>query len=272
MMQSLTNTALSFLVLALIFIPLERVFPAWHGQRIFRRGVGVDAAFFLGQYMLFGMMSVAWIELCMRPLGSWHVMREVWGWCDARPVWLMAVMVWVLGDVVVYGWHRLQHRVDFLWRFHAVHHSSEEVDWLAAHREHPLDGVLTQAAVNMPAMLAGFDVGQVMGLVVFRGLWAVFIHSNVRLPLGPLAYLFGSPALHHWHHAKGRDVGNYGNLAPWMDLLCGTYYRPLHEPEEVGLLESAPRSYLGLLWYPFQPKMRGREATETPQPEVSRDE
>ncbi|MCA9695068.1 MAG: sterol desaturase family protein, partial [Myxococcales bacterium] len=151
-----------------------------------------------------------------------------------------------------YWFHRACHRYRLLWRFHAVHHTAERLDFLAAHREHPLDGLYTQAMMNLPAIALGLPVAEVMGLVAFRGLWAIFIHANVRLPLGPLGVLLGSPELHHWHHERRRDAGNYANLAPWIDRLFGTYRRPPGYPGALGIDEAHPRGYLGLLLHPFR--------------------
>ncbi|EPX58479.1 hypothetical protein D187_003951 [Cystobacter fuscus DSM 2262] len=89
-----------------------------------------------------------------------------------------------------------------VWRFHAVHHSVEHLDWVAAHREHPLDGLTTQWVCNLPAFVLGIPLGPLTMVAAFRGMWAIFIHSNVRLPLGLLGLLFGAPELHHWHHAR----------------------------------------------------------------------
>ena len=135
------------------------------------------------------------------------------------------------------------------------------LDWLAAHREHPLDGLYTQTMMNLPAIALGLPIDAVFGLVAFRSLWAIFIHSNARVPLGPLQVLFGSPALHHWHHAKDRDVGNYANLAPYLDRIFGTYYLPAREPREIGLPEPHPHGYLDLLCYPFRTR-KSRSLTE----------
>src|SRR5213078_4767691 len=94
-------------------------------------------------------------------------------------------------------------------------------------------------------------------------LWAIYIHANVRLPIGPLRMLIGAPELHHWHHDRDRDAGNYANLSPLMDLLFGTYRCPDHEPESFGVKEPTPRTYLGFLIQPFLPRKRP-PATEAP--------
>ena len=91
------------------------------------------------------------------------------------------------------------------------------------------------------------------GFIAFRGIWAIYIHSNVRLPIGPLRMLIGAPELHHWHHDLERDAGNYANLSPLMDILFGTYLCPDQEPEEFGIKEAFPSTYLGQLVVPLLP-------------------
>jgi sterol desaturase/sphingolipid hydroxylase (fatty acid hydroxylase superfamily) len=171
-----------------------------------------------------------------------------------QPLWLQAVEVLVFSDLLIYWAHRLQHKVDFLWRFHKVHHSAEHLDWLAAHREHPLDSVYTVAIINLPAFVMGFELEALAAIVAFRGIWAIYIHSNVRLPIGPLKVLIGSPELHHWHHDIERDAGNYANVSPLMDKIFGTYVCPPHEPEKFGIKEDFPKTYLGQMIRPLLPK------------------
>jgi sterol desaturase/sphingolipid hydroxylase (fatty acid hydroxylase superfamily) len=158
----------------------------------------------------------------------------------------------VLNDFLIYWAHRLQHRVPLLWRFHSIHHSAEHLDWLAAHREHPLDTIYTVGIINLPAFVLGFPLETLSGFLASRGLWAIFIHSDVRLPIGPLRMILGAPELHHWHNDKARDAGNYANISPLMDILFGTYRCPDHEPESFGIHEPIYKHYLGQLWHPFR--------------------
>lgn len=170
-----------------------------------------------------------------------------------QPLWLQALEVILLSDFLIYWGHRLQHKLDFLWQFHKVHHTSENLDWLAAHREHPLDSIYTVGIINLPALIMGFDLDALALLVAFRGIWAIYIHSNVRLNIGVLKKIIGSPDLHHWHHDKERDRGNYANISPLMDLIFGTYVCPNHEPEHFGIKESFPSTYLGQMLRPIVP-------------------
>lgn len=244
------SVGIGFLLLAAIFRPLELAFPAKH-QRFFRPDWLLDLSFFLGQYLLWGGLVFLAIEMLGSHIGG--VLPR--GWREtvaAQPLWLQIAEVVLLGDLLLYWGHRLQHRVGFLWRIHSIHHSIEHLDWLAAHREHPLDTIYTVALVNLPGFLLGFPMETLAGFFAFRGLWAGFIHSNVRLSIGPLRLLLGAPELHHWHHARDRDAGNYANLSPVMDLLFGTYHHPQEEPEAFGLETTISRSFLGQLLHPFR--------------------
>lgn len=171
---------------------------------------------------------------------------------------MQAIEVVLLSDFFIYWGHRLQHRVGFLWRFHSIHHSAEHLDWLAAHREHPIDTVYTMGLINLPVFILGFPLQTLALLIAFRGIWAIYIHSNVRLPIGPLRMLIGAPELHHWHHDRARDAGNYANISPIMDLLFGTYRCPDHEPSSFGVDEPiAQHGYVGQMLHPLLPRKRG---------------
>jgi sterol desaturase/sphingolipid hydroxylase (fatty acid hydroxylase superfamily) len=249
------STAGSFLFLCLVFLPLEWAFPARRGQRFFRPAWWTDLCFFLGQYLLWSGL-VLWLLTRfsgyldgLMPAGF----RQRVG---AQPWWLQAIEVIALSDLCVYWGHRLQHRIGFLWRFHAVHHSAEHLDWLAAHREHPVDTIYTVGLINLPAFLLGFPLETLAGLIAFRGVWAIYIHSNMRLPTGPLRWVLGAPELHHWHHDHDRAAGNYANLSPLMDLMFGTYRCPAEEPASVGIKDPMPKTYLGQMIHPLLPRRR----------------
>ena len=249
-LQLLLGTGVSLLFLALVFIPMEKVFPAKAGQPIFRRHWVLDLCFFLGQYLLWNGL-VLWVlnqaEGWLRGIIPASFQQSI----GQQPIWLQAIEVLFFSDLIIYWGHRLQHKVDFLWRFHKVHHSAQQLDWLAAHREHPLDSIYTVGLINLPAIIMGFDLAPLTAVIAFRGIWAIYIHSNVRLPLGPLRALIGSPELHHWHHDIERDAGNYANISPLMDKLFGTYTCPTKEPDEFGIKEDFPQHYVGQILQPM---------------------
>jgi sterol desaturase/sphingolipid hydroxylase (fatty acid hydroxylase superfamily) len=259
----LFSSGLSFLFLCAVFVPLERAFPAKAGQRFFRREWALDLCFFLGQYLLWG-AAVLWLLIRFSGWLDGLVPAGFRAAVAAQPWWVQVIEVIFLSDLSIYWGHRLEHQVPLLWRFHSIHHSAEHLDWLAAHREHPLDTVYTMGLINLPVFLLGFPLETLAGLIAFRGMWAIYIHSNVRLPLpGFMRIVLGAPELHHWHHDRDRDAGNYANISPLMDWLFGTYRCPDHEPEHLGIHEPIPRSYLGQMIYPFRPR---RQTSERPKP------
>lgn len=251
-LRILVSTAISFIFLSLVFIPMEKVFPAKPNQKIFRPNWWLDFCFFLGQYLFWTTLVLGSLEYFSDYLTTIIpvTFREA---IQSQPWLLQAIEAIVLSDFLIYWGHRLQHRVDFLWRFHKVHHSAEHLDWLAAHREHPLDSIYTIGLINLPAFIMGFPLETIAGVIAFRGIWAIYIHSNVRFPIGKLRILIGAPELHHWHHDLDRNAGNYANISPVMDWLFGTYSCPDHEPEAVGIRDEFPKNYIGQMIAPILP-------------------
>jgi len=225
----LKATGISLLFLIIVFVPMEKVFPAKENQKLFRPNWLLDLAFFLGQYLLWSSLVLGVLSYFDTIL-SGIVPDTIQTYIQSQPYYLQAIAVLVLSDFIIYWGHRLQHSVGFLWRFHKVHHSTEHLDWLAAHREHPIDSIYTIGLINLPAFILGFPLETLAGVIAFRGIWAIYIHSNVRLPIGPVKMLIGAPELHHWHHALDRKAGNYANISPLMDILFGTYTCPDKEP------------------------------------------
>jgi sterol desaturase/sphingolipid hydroxylase (fatty acid hydroxylase superfamily) len=253
MFGDLEHAALSFAVLTVVFLPLERAFPA-RRQELLRRGFWTDACYFLGQYLVWNtpvVLAITWghTQLDHLPLQGARAAFAAWPW------WLQFVVAILVSDCAIYWAHRLQHHSALLWRFHRVHHTAERMDWLAAHREHPLDNLYTRSVENLPLLLLGFPMHTIAGFAVFRGMWAIFIHSNTALDPGPLRYLLGAPRLHHWHHAVAtRGKVNYANLSPLMDLLFGTYHDPRRMPDAVGVDEPFARGYVRALLEPLLPQ------------------
>jgi sterol desaturase/sphingolipid hydroxylase (fatty acid hydroxylase superfamily) len=244
----------SALFLGAVFIPLERAFAARAGRRLRDPSLHLDAIFFLGQYLLWNGMTFSFLAWGQGAFAR-TALGAGWPRFGALPFAAQVAATVLLGDLTVYVFHRACHRFDWLWRIHAVHHSAEQLDWLAAHREHPIDGLLTSLAGNLPAFLLGVRPGAIAPFLVLRGVWAVLVHANVRIPLGPLKWLLGAPQLHHWHHARTpRTIHNFANLAPWIDIVFGTHHDP--GPAAVYPLgaDVPPRSYLGHLLAPFRPR------------------
>ena len=246
------------LLVCLIFVPLERLFALHPEQKIFRGGWQTDLGhvFATGVLVKFGLaISVVVISLAAERLTPTALRAAV----AAQPIWLQFLEILLLADLGFYLAHRAFHAIPLLWRFHAVHHSIEELDWLAAHRVHPVDQILTKSASFLPIFSLGFLVEPILLFALFYRWQALLIHSNVRIGFGPLRWVIASPQFHHWHHANCPDaIGkNFAGQLPIWDLLFGTLHLPHGRmPQRYGTDDLVPRSYLAQMAYPFVRKAR----------------
>jgi lathosterol oxidase len=185
---------------------------------------------------------------------GWAVSDSLQAAVRALPVAVQFVVLLVCADLVQYWIHRLFHVVPWLWRFHAVHHSVHNMDWLAGSRMHVLEMVVSRALMMVPLYLVGADKAALDSYVVFAALQTVFIHANVGIPTGPLKYLLATPQYHHWHHSSERPAldTNFAVHLPILDRLFGTFHLPPeHWPAHYGTTEEHPRSFWGQLLHPF---------------------
>lgn len=155
----------------------------------------------------------------------------------SQPSWLILAEMFLIADLFAYWSHRLSHRVPWLWRFHAVHHSSQQVTFLSAARAHPLNQAFTQVVNTLPLFCLGFPVAGLLAYTPVVGLAALLIHSNVNWGPRPLALLVTTPRYHRFHHTLTHEGGdrNFAGLFPVFDLLFGTYHLPETMPDNFGL-------------------------------------
>ena len=171
------------------------------------------------------------------------------------PIALQVFLGFALGDLIGYATHRLFHK-GWLWRFHAIHHASEKLDWLAATRLHPFNELVSRMATAMPLVFLGFNVVALGAVASTLGFYAIFLHADVPWSYGPLKYVIASPRFHRWHHtsaAEGRDK-NFAGFFPLWDILFGTFYMPAHEPTVFGVEDSVPSGIVQQMIWPFRSK------------------
>ncbi|MEX0732778.1 MAG: sterol desaturase family protein [Aquisalimonadaceae bacterium] len=180
----------------------------------------------------------------------------------AQAQWLQFLEIVLLADLTQYWVHRGFHTQRRLWPFHAVHHSSRAMDWLAGSRLHLVDIVITRALVLLPVVLLGFSMQAVYAYLVFVAAHAVFVHANVRFRFGWLENLLVTPRFHHWHHSAAAEAvnRNFAVHFPWLDRLFGTHYLPAGDrwPDDYGVAgDPVPIGYLAQLLYPVKRQNRG---------------
>ena len=216
---------LDLLFSALLFIGIEKIWPLLQNQPVFRRGWQTDLTYFGVNHLLIGVVLLVTNAL-VHAFGPspFSMMAST---IEEVPFWLQILLIVLVADLLQYAVHRMFHQVPFLWRFHRIHHSVEVMDWLAGSRLHVFEVIATRVPILMAFALFGFSKAAVDVYVVIVGLHAVFNHANVRVNLGPLAwlrYILVFPAFHHWHHGSDRAAidRNFAAHFAFIDHLFGT--------------------------------------------------
>jgi sterol desaturase/sphingolipid hydroxylase (fatty acid hydroxylase superfamily) len=242
----------AIVLLFVVVVPFERLFPR-HRQPFRRPGLMTDVLYGLTQRALavsglvvgavIGIVSLAWLPgLLLRPLVS------------ALPRPLTVVVGFVVFDLLAYWGHRWSHELPLLWRFHAVHHSSRQMDWVSGLRVHPLDGLVV-APVVVFLLASGFNPRLAGALVVIQIVTGLFLHANVRWRWRPLHRVVITPELHHWHHSNEPDARNhnYTVFLPVWDLVFGTYFMPAdRRPQVYGIDQDMPGTIGAQLLQPLR--------------------
>ncbi len=292
---------------SLVFFILEVLLPWRKRQRVLRKDFFLDVFYMFFNFFLFSLVvynaasdvfvnlfndAISWFTggfdlQASNPLRDW-------------PLWAVLLTGFVVRDFIQWWVHRLLHRSEFLWTFHQVHHSVEEMGFAAHLRYHWMETVVYRTVEYLPLALLGIGLYDFFIIHLFALAWGHYNHANLRLSkrftgaiVGGLAglaigsgsfaidvfsstdaltivggtafglffgalvlaslmpYLFNSPEMHLWHHARelpeDRRYGvNFGlTLAVW-DYLFGTDYQPYHEAEmPIGFagVEAFPTSF-----------------------------
>jgi sterol desaturase/sphingolipid hydroxylase (fatty acid hydroxylase superfamily) len=140
---------------------------------------------------------------------------------------LAAAATFVALDLTLWAWHRANHRLGFLWRFHRVHHSDVDFDVSTSLRFHAGELLLSIPPKGAVVILLGAPVAGVLAFEVVFGLFNMLVHGNLRLPArveAALASLVILPAVHRRHHSIERADrnANFGTVLSLWDRLFGT--------------------------------------------------
>lgn len=251
--------AIWLVLLVAIFVPLERLC-AVHPAKIWRKQIGVDLAwYFINSLLPAAILSfpLAFLSRALRGVDPGGFYSAVAG----APLWLKIFLMLLVNDIGAYWGHRALHASPFLWRFHAIHHSAEHLDWLVNTRAHPVDMVFTRLSGLAPVYLLGlaYTTGPhidpaVAIITIFGTLWTFFIHANIKVRLGPLNWLISSPAFHHWHHTNDQHRDhNFAFVFPLIDRLFGTAWLPMQWPSAYGISAKVPSTLAGQFFDPLDP-------------------
>ncbi len=245
---------LDILLSAVIFIPIELFLPKRLEQTKFHPEWRTDLVYFVIGHLLIQVTGVlvqlpavvAFSGLGLSGIHEW--VQGIW----FLPQLLLALFV---SDLFQWSGHYFFHKIPFLWRFHAVHHSTKDIDWLAGSRTHFVDLIAVRAVTFIPLYICGFSSSVFTTYIVIAAIQAVLAHSNTRINFGFLRYVFVTPQYHHWHHSddpKAYDK-NFAIHFPFIDMIFGTYYPMGKEwPEGTGLGDvQFPKGFIKQFIFPF---------------------
>jgi sterol desaturase/sphingolipid hydroxylase (fatty acid hydroxylase superfamily) len=226
---------LDLFLMALIYVPLERLWPQYPKQGTFRNQWTLDVVYFMSTHLPLQILS--FLVLLPATQATKYLGVPVLQEFIARIPWLLQFfLAVVVADVAEYFIHLALHKVPFLWRFHAVHHSSKALDWIAGSRSHFVDDTLVRGFILVPLML-GFSQSIILAYLIFVTLHATWTHCNFGPNAKWLEKFLVMPRYHHWHHTSQKEGidKNFAIHFPWIDKLFGTYYYPDVWPEHYGL-------------------------------------
>jgi sterol desaturase/sphingolipid hydroxylase (fatty acid hydroxylase superfamily) len=246
---------LNLILFSVVYIPLERLFAKHPEQPVFRPGWRTDLTYFFITNLIVQFTTIVTLTPAM-VFFNWARSPRVVSWVGAAPLALQVVGAILVADFTQYWIHRAFHAVPVLWRFHAIHHSAEHMDWLAGSRLHLVDAVVTRGLTYVPIYVLGFSQTAIVVYVVVVVIQATFIHANVRWEFTPVRGLVATPCFHHWHHAAEPEAvdKNFAVHTPLWDRLFGTYHMPGRWPARYGLAGDArvPNGWVRQFVLPFR--------------------
>jgi len=255
---------------SVVFYAWELIAPWRKDQPKIRKDFWLDAFYMFFNMLLFGLIGFAavsnvavqvWSDLLQSLFGIENIVAlHVGEW----PVWLQLGTLFVLRDFIHWNVHRLLHRTRFLWQFHKVHHSVEQMGFAAHLRFHWMESVVYRVIEYLGLALVGFGLDDYFMVYLVSLAIGHWNHANIVLPLGPLKYILNGPQMHIWHHATStadRGGVNFGLSLSCWDYLFGSAYVPRDGRDEVlgfDEIEAFPSGFVEQALYPLEVRRRHR--------------
>ncbi|WMN06155.1 sterol desaturase family protein [Marivirga arenosa] len=250
--------------ISLFFYALELIMPWRKNQPKIRKDFWLDAFYMFFNFFLFSLVgyyavSNVFVELFNDFLALFGIENLVAIEINTWPVWAQLLTLFLVRDFIHWNVHRLLHAVPALWEFHKVHHSVEQMGFAAHLRFHWMETIVYRTIEYIPLAMIGFGIQEFLLVHLFALAIGHFNHSNIKVPLGPLKYIFNNPQMHIWHHAKhipSKTGVNFGiSLSIW-DYIFGTHYIPKEgrdEPLGFDGMDKFPENLKDQLIYGLKP-------------------
>ena len=235
-MTSLTVTEVYAIGAPIVFamILLEVIFSATNNKNLYKK----DDTLCTAGLLTGNIMMVFALKGITLALHFYLFQFKLFNLPELVPTWALWVLTFIVIDLVFYIYHRISHRVNFLWAIHMSHHSSEEMNFAVSFRQ-AWFGPVSKLPFFMIMPLIGFDPTIIAVAGVISTLWGIVGHTQIIGKLGPLELIFNTPSHHRVHHGSNPQYidKNYGNLLIIWDRMFGTF-EPEKEPVKYGLVRN----------------------------------
>ena len=235
---------------------LEIAFPWRKNQKLIRKDFWLDAFYMFFNFFIFAIVLES-VYILFETYFTAHglPMDKIALFSEQSPTWLIIIIFFVLNDFVQWFTHLLLHRYNFLWRFHKVHHSVEEMGFSAHLRYHWMENIFYKPLKTLALMLV---IGAQPEHAFFVHFFSITIghlnHANVRITWGPLKYVFNNSVMHLYHHAKDLPADRVNgvnfaiSLSIW-DYIFKKNYIPQDQDGGYALgfegIENYPKGFFG---------------------------
>jgi sterol desaturase/sphingolipid hydroxylase (fatty acid hydroxylase superfamily) len=263
---SLHNYFWWLLGISLVVWSLELVFPWRKNQAAIREDFWLDGFYMFFNFFIFSLIgynavSNVAVEVFNDFLALFGITNLVAFQIASWPVWSQFLLLFVLADFIQWNVHRWLHYSPWLWEFHKVHHSVEQMGFAAHLRYHWMETIVYKSVQYIPLSMIGFGLDDFFILHLVTILIGHLNHANVKITYGPLKYVLNNPVMHLWHHAREipaeRTGVNYGISLSLWDYLFGTAYIPNQNAnEQLGFedQETFPKTFFQQLIHPWNSK------------------
>lgn len=246
---------LKVLTVGLLFLPLERLWPHRPEQTVLRYEWREDFFYFAFSTLMVQVLNYLTLAPTEAVNNSFDL-SSIRHYLFELPLIIQVGLIMVATDFIQYWVHYAFHKVPLLWRFHKIHHSAQEMDWIAGARMHFFEIAVLRGLTALPMLTLGFSPTAVQAYLVFVYFYSAFIHANIGWRFGPVERFLVTPRFHHWHHGSEREALdiNFASHFPLFDWLFGTYHLPEDErwPKDYGVRgEAMPHGYLKQFMVPF---------------------
>lgn len=250
-------------LVSLLVWAFELVFPWRKQQSAFRQDFWLDAFYMYFNFFIFSIVISGVWALLAHQFAKVHLSMDAFSVLEIQqlhPI-LQLLVFFVLLDFLQWITHRILHRVPFLWEFHKVHHSIQQMGFAGHLRYHWMENVLYKPLKTLGVMMVGgFEPEQAFIVHFFTIIIGHLNHANLNWSYGPLKYVLNNPVMHLHHHSyhlpKDKPYGiNFGLTLSCWDYIFGTAHVPNRNGEtRIGYPKdhTLPQSFLGQLVYGFR--------------------